>query len=331
MYKPKQENGFSDPNAAAFDPVSEPSFPKSLYLIQPLFSSHELNPVASIAQASVPVPEGLDLDAWIVPSMQDRVTEEGDDGDVTERKVKRNKKGKDKESANRMKVKSGKKKQKEGHYQEELAPQEEETAEEKAERERVCIDHKLCITATNFPQLKAERLERMRDDPYYIMDDRSQKPPAADIDSIPVVRLDGPLPLPKGMFLSKHINMTDALAEEPRLPGLRSSTSMRSTLPSFVVERGGEMPAGVIITPQSSTPMPSSRHQTPNLFDGTATPPPSLPSFQSYEVPDDELRTSTPEPIKVTRAKRKGTSTAKKKRTVKPEMKTGDEDTVVIH
>jgi AP-3 complex subunit delta-1 len=300
MYKPKQENGFSDPNAAAFDPVSEPSFPKSLYLIQPLFSSHELNPVASIAQASVPVPEGLDLDAWIVPSMQDRVTEEGDDGDVTERKVKRNKKGKDKESANRMKVKSGKKKQKEGHYQEELAPQEEETAEEKAERER----------------LKAERLERMRDDPYYIMDDRSQKPPAADIDSIPVVRLDGPLPLPK---------------EEPRLPGLRSSTSMRSTLPSFVVERGGEMPAGVIITPQSSTPVPSSRHQTPNLFDGTATPPPSLPSFQSYEVPDDELRTSTPEPIKVTRAKRKGTSTAKKKRTVKPEMKTGDEDTVVIH
>jgi AP-3 complex subunit delta-1 len=300
MYKPKQENGFSDPNAAAFDPVSEPSFPKSLYLIQPLFSSHELNPVASIAQASVPVPEGLDLDAWIVPSMQDRVTEEGDDGDVTERKVKRNKKGKDKESANRMKVKSGRKKQKEGHYQEELAPQEEETAEEKAERER----------------LKAERLERMRDDPYYIMDDRSQKPPAADIDSIPVVRLDGPLPLPK---------------EEPRLPGLRSSTSMRSTLPSFVVERGGEMPAGVIITPQSSTPVPSSRHQTPNLFDGTATPPPSLPSFQSYEVPDDELRTSTPEPIKVTRAKRKGTSTAKKKRTMKPEMKTGDEDTVVIH
>ncbi|KAG1868262.1 adaptin N terminal region-domain-containing protein [Suillus subalutaceus] len=299
MYKPKQENGFSDPSTAAFDPVLEPTFPKSLYLIQPLFSSHELNPVASIAQASVAVPEGLDLDAWIVPSMQDRVAEEGDDGEVTERKIKRNKKGKEKESASRTKVKSGKKKQKEGHYQEELAPQEEETAEEKAERER----------------LKAERLERMRDDPYYIVDDRPQKPPAEDVDSIPVVRLDGPLPLP----------------EEPRLPGLRSSASIRSTPPSFVVERGGEMPAGIVITPQPSTPVPSSRRQTPNLFDVTATPPPPLPSFQSYEVPDDELRTSTPEPIKVTRAKKKGTSTAKKKRTVKPEMKAGDESTVVIH
>lgn len=300
MYKPKQENGFSDPSAAAFDPVSEPSFPKSLYLIQPLFSSHELNPVASIAQASVPVPDGLDLDAWIVPSMQDRVAEEGDDGDVTERKIKRNKKGKEKESGSRTKVKGGKKKQKEGGYQEELAPQEEETAEEKAERER----------------LKTERLERMRDDPYYIMDDRSPKPSAEDVDSIPVVRLDGPLPVSQ---------------EEPRLPGLRSSASIRSAPPLFVVQKEGEMPAGVVITSQPSTPVPSSRRQTPNLFDTTTTPPPSLPSFQSYEVPDDELRTSTPEPIKVTRAKKKGTSTVKKKRTVKPEMKVGDEGTVVTH
>lgn len=296
MYKPKQENGFSDPSAAAFDPVSEPSFPKSLYLIQPLFSSHELNPVASIAQASVPVPDGLDLDAWIVPSMQDRVAEEGDDGDVTERKIKRNKKGKEKESGSRTKVKGGKKKQKEGGYQEELAPQEEETAEEKAERER----------------LKAERLERMRDDPYYIMDDRSPKPSAEDVDSIPVVRLDGPLPVSQ---------------EEPRLPGLRSSASIRSAPPLFVVQKEGEMPAGVVITSQPSTPVPSSRRQTPNLFDTTTTPPLSLPSFQSYEVPDDELRTSTPEPIKVTRAKKKGTSTVKKKRTVKPDVKVGDEGT----
>ncbi|KAG2050585.1 Adaptor protein complex AP-3 delta subunit [Suillus hirtellus] len=300
MYKPKQDNGFSDPSAAAFDPVSEPSFPKSLYLIQPLFSSHELNPVASIAQASVPVPDGLDLDAWIVPSMQVRVAEEGDDGDVTERKIKRNKKGKDKESGSKTKVKGGKKKQKEGGYQEELAPQEEETAEEKAERER----------------LKAERLERMRDDPYYIMDDRSPKPSAEDVDSIPVVRLDGPLPVSQ---------------EEPRLPGLRSSASIRSAPPLFVVQKEGEMPVGAVITSQPSAPVPSSRRQTPNLFDTTATPPPSLPSFQSYEVPDDELRTSTPEPIKVTRAKKKGTSTVKKKRTVKPDVKVGDEGTVVTH
>jgi len=206
MYKPTQESGFSDPSAAAFDPVSEPSFPKSLYLMHPLFTSYELNPVASIAQASVPVPDGLDLDAWIVPSMQERVVDEQDDGDLTERKTKRSKRGKERESTSKTKVKGGKKKQKVDGQLEELAPQEEETAEEKAERERVGIFffYKLYIIShqTNITQLKAERLERMRDDPYYIMDDRSQKPPAEDIDSIPVVRLDGPLPLPKGAHLS---------------------------------------------------------------------------------------------------------------------------------
>jgi AP-3 complex subunit delta-1 len=46
---------------------NEPTFPKSLYLIGPLCNSYELNTIASGAQASIPTPEGLDLDAWIVP------------------------------------------------------------------------------------------------------------------------------------------------------------------------------------------------------------------------------------------------------------------------
>ncbi|KAG1906116.1 uncharacterized protein F5891DRAFT_1182310 [Suillus fuscotomentosus] len=62
IYKPKEENCFSDPSNQVFH------------------SSHEHNPVASIVQASVPIPVGLDLDTWIVPSMQDCVTEEGGDG-----------------------------------------------------------------------------------------------------------------------------------------------------------------------------------------------------------------------------------------------------------
>ena len=48
------------------------------------------------------------------------------------------------------------------------------------------------------PQRKAERLERLRDDPYYLMDDRP--PPtrltsSEDVDTIPVVRLDDLPPL----------------------------------------------------------------------------------------------------------------------------------------
>ncbi len=43
--------------------TDELRFPKSLYIISPLTNTHELNPVATNAQASVPVPEGLDLDS----------------------------------------------------------------------------------------------------------------------------------------------------------------------------------------------------------------------------------------------------------------------------
>lgn len=44
-----------------------PTYPKSLLLINPLFSAYELNSVNLAAQDSIPVPESVDLDAWIVP------------------------------------------------------------------------------------------------------------------------------------------------------------------------------------------------------------------------------------------------------------------------
>ena len=48
-----------------------PTYPKSLLLINPLFSTYELNSVSSAAQDSISVPEGLDLDVWIVPPPQE--------------------------------------------------------------------------------------------------------------------------------------------------------------------------------------------------------------------------------------------------------------------
>ena len=77
-YQPK---GHLIPPATDKPLSSEPAFPKSLYLIQPLFGSYELNPVANCAQASVPIPEGLDLDAWIVSPPQEPppVGQQGDD------------------------------------------------------------------------------------------------------------------------------------------------------------------------------------------------------------------------------------------------------------
>lgn len=142
-YQPKSDR--SAGNFASSTPFSvfdvpevqrEPSLPKSLYLIHPLFFAYEFGPVASAAQANVLVPDGLDLDAWIVPSMQVAFS---DDDEMGETKAKKNRKGKEK---GYNKVKSGKKKRKGEDNIEEFGSlsqlQEEiETPEERAERERV--------------------------------------------------------------------------------------------------------------------------------------------------------------------------------------------------
>ncbi|KAG5641635.1 hypothetical protein DXG03_004558 [Asterophora parasitica] len=267
--KPPVTPGFSSPSE------SEPRFPKSLYLIQPLSATYELNPVALSAQESVPIPEGLDLDAWIVPPPREVVPEQ-----PSARKAKKMKKGKGKE-VSEGKVKS-KKKQKatllvDGDV---LTPVEAEleTPEEIAEREK----------------RKAERLAQLRDDPYYIIADA--KPAEEDLDSIPVVRLEGldGMPSLAGPSTQAH-------------PALKASSKTFSST-TFVIDREGEMPEGAVVSNPVSVPL--SQQATP-VRSSASTPP--LSSFQQYEVPEDVIRRSTPDPIKVTRAKKKGNG--KKKRT----------------
>jgi len=60
---PGMDSGFEDD-----DKSGEPPYPKSLFLFQPLFTAHELNSLAHMAQEAVPIPEGLNLDMDIVPS-----------------------------------------------------------------------------------------------------------------------------------------------------------------------------------------------------------------------------------------------------------------------
>lgn len=185
------------------DTPAEPRFPKSLFLVKPLFSAYELGPVAVHAQASVPVPEGLDLNAWIVPPPADEAAHNGSDADETIaiHKAKKSKKGKAKDLDG---AKTKRKKRREGEELQEdaLTPTVIETEDEKAERERVSVLHALVyLVSAVFDvvfQRKAERLERLRDDPFYLADDRpATKPKVADLDSIPVVRLDDLPPLPQ--------------------------------------------------------------------------------------------------------------------------------------
>ena len=121
---------------------SEPRFPKSLYLIKPLFGAYELNAVALTAQASVPVPEGLELDAWIVPMQEEPVPLPDNAADET-LEGKKGKKGKRKDGGKTKR--KGKARAREDDAADEdgeafePGPSPAETAEERAERERVRI------------------------------------------------------------------------------------------------------------------------------------------------------------------------------------------------
>lgn len=57
-------------------------------------------------------------------------------------------------------------------------------------------------------QRKAERLAQLRDDPYYIMDDRPSKV-VENVDSIPVVHLEGmPSIIGKGCAVNRCVWLT---------------------------------------------------------------------------------------------------------------------------
>ncbi|KAI8990678.1 Ap3d1 protein [Trametes punicea] len=299
-YKPKPRNDllYGDSSTNGFgEPSAEPHFPKSLYLIKPLFSAYELNAVALSAQASVPVPDGLDLDAWIVPWQEEPALgpEPGEHEAVEGKKAKKGKKtaaGKSKRGKGKAKADDD---DEDGAARGSASPALIETAEERAERER----------------RRAERLERLRDDPYYLIDDRpssTMRVNATDVDTIPVVKLDDLPPLSQ--------------AATPRLPSLRSSPVPPAQ--TFVIDKTGEMPEGALAPQPSRSPRPSGTRSPSLLANGhemgsaaaSGTPAVATPPsrFMPYGLDADEPRPGTPQPIKVTRAKKKGSSGAKKEK-----------------
>ncbi|KIY72913.1 Adaptor protein complex AP-3 delta subunit [Cylindrobasidium torrendii FP15055 ss-10] len=263
------ENPFAESGTSSPEII----YPKCLYLVQPLFDTYSLNPVNAQAQASVPLPDGLNLDVWFI-APPEPVGEPS--------KVKKSKKGKGKEPNGGVK---GKKKirQRDGVLLEEdvLSPREHETVEDLAAREQARLD----------------RLARQREDPYYIMDTRSAKAQEDDIDSISVVRLEGIPFMPEPL--------------EPPIPTLQDVTEVSAA--PFIVERDGEMPVGTtassipastskaLLSQSPSFSLPSSRSGTP------------ITSFPAYDVPDSDERPSTPAPIKVSRAKKKAGKVKKRK------------------
>ncbi|GAA5805666.1 adaptin N terminal region-domain-containing protein [Helicostylum pulchrum] len=123
-----------------------------------LFFIYELNPVAPKAQTKVPIPEGLDLDAWINDPLPDLVQDFDSDVSAADSPIgkyeKVSKSGKKKKSKSKSKYSS-------------------EEDEDKEQR-------------------RAARKEARQNDPYYIGSDKKKQmfEFEDDVDSIPVVELD---------------------------------------------------------------------------------------------------------------------------------------------
>lgn len=147
---PGMDDGFGDDS-------NEPPYPKSLFLFQPLFTSHELNSLAYRAQEAVRIPDDLQLDIAIVPNAFG--ADQEDEDSVEEVEVDLGQGGGEGMEELRRVLRAQEKKGKKN-----------ETPEEKAARRK----------------RKAERRERQKNDPYYLYDEKDE----VDVDDIPIVRLD---------------------------------------------------------------------------------------------------------------------------------------------
>lgn len=142
MFRPRADAtlDFGEAEASSFggETSPEPRFPKSLYLVRPLFSSYDLNPVAASAQESVPIPEGLDLVSWIVPPPKEEAPVSIQDEEAPGgHKAKKSKKGKAKDLG--AKTKGKKRREDHGSAVDTLITPSTETEEDRAERERVSL------------------------------------------------------------------------------------------------------------------------------------------------------------------------------------------------
>ncbi|KAM0754395.1 Adaptor protein complex AP-3 delta subunit [Meredithblackwellia eburnea MCA 4105] len=245
---------------------SAPRLPPScLTLLSPLFFSHELNPVNPKAQGLVAKPVGLDLDAVIVPSTSKAVFADldGDEqGEVDDfgrplgrLRAPEEEEGVKKKKKKGTKVKAGTKKARRRDVEEDPA--------EKA-------------------RLKAERLERQRDDPYYV----GSSTPAVDeddIDSIPIVQLSLDLNPPS----SKKKK-----AAKPRPP----------TPPPVHIDIDGELPEGALL----DSPAP--------LVDVTPSPPVESEKIEAEQAESQAVVEGAVRKVVKKKKKEPGTSTPKKKK-----------------
>lgn len=276
--------------------------PPCLQVLDDLFFAYDLNPVASGAQGMIAPPAGLDLDGWVVPSImgvEDRDTTDSREDDSVEvdefgrrrfpdvvppasqlASVAGEPNGKGKKKGKRRKDEG------EGGTRRKGKRREEEEDPEVIARVSPLLlaEHSGCLTSSR--QAREERLERQREDPYYI----SERPKTSrrkgrevdeaepdDVDSIPIVKLD--------LTSSNAAPSTRARAAPPPPPP--------------IIDIEGEMPAGHLLRPK---PKPTLSGAT----NGSSTPASASGASRSgTPLPAVEQELTGVVPKKVVKKKRK--------------------------
>ncbi|OWT39265.1 AP-3 complex subunit delta-1 [Cryptococcus neoformans Bt1] len=158
---PELEGGFEA--EAKQTNQDDPPYPKSLYIFPPLSTSHPLNAVASYAQSSIRIPDGLDLDTDLVPGggWPEDIEEVDESEEEREKGIFNLGEGGGEGMEELRRVLREGRKKKKGKKGEE--------GEDKVERER----------------RRAARRAKHKNDPYYLYDKEDE-----DVDNIPIVKLD---------------------------------------------------------------------------------------------------------------------------------------------
>ncbi|KAK1923811.1 armadillo-type protein [Papiliotrema laurentii] len=308
---PGVEGGFG-----ADDSIADPPYPKSLFLLQPLFTSHELNAVATQAQGSVRVPDGLDLDRDFVPGggfPEDLEKDEEEEAQSEDeagidlgtgggkgmeelRRVLREQEAEEK-AARKGKKAKGKGKKVDGEV---LSP------EQRAEKEK----------------RKAARRQKAKDDPYYLYDEKDELKDEVDVDDIPIVRLDLDLPVDDDSSVKvEKSSRSKGKGEKPR---------------PVDFDRAGEMPADAPMEPPAQA-VEEAEHPKGlagvDLLNGSSHSSRPSSRFEEYKVDEEEEgghratpqsvdtpAVSAAEGVEVIKVKRKKRKDGEKKRREKAEV-----------
>lgn len=304
---PGMEGGFE----AEAKSGGDPSYPKSLYLFEPLFSSHELNSVGYRAQEAVRIPDGLNLDLTIVPNsgFADEAEDELDTDSEPEEAIDLGHGG----GAGMDELRRVLREQDRSRKGKKKGKKEDETKEERAERLRVSYSESNQADS----QRKAARREKHKNDPYYLYDDEGDEDD--DIDDIPIVKLDDEDLEASGRWRDSF--GADSAASPA--PQEKPKKKKKKAAAPPVFDRGGEMPEGAAPLPEvervrsglaavdlsdvaSGSHTPVSRYEEYTLDDeGPGTP--ATPA----DVPAEETQA-----VKVTKVRKKKKDGVKKKKKV---------------